>query len=326
MFSHQLIAQYGVMVVFLCVLGSSLGLPVPAMPTLMTVGASIMFATSSRSAAVSHFASMLGAAALGGVLGDMVWYQGGKRFGERTLQRVCSLSLSRDKYVRNTERFFGRWGVRVLIVARFVPGLSLVAVPLCGAMSVRLRSFIACDCAGVVLWASVALAVGGAFAAQIDQIFMAMSHLGWRALAVVASVLALYVCYRYCRRLMLSKALETSRIDAVELHGLLASEPGPVIFDIRSPERRMLDPFVIPGAMFADERKFTEIVRAYDASQTFVIYCSCPGEVSAACMAGRMRRAGIRLALPLTGGIDAWRDAGFTVSPVKPTTGDCPAG
>jgi rhodanese-related sulfurtransferase len=33
-------------------------------------------------------------------------------------------------------------------------------------------------------------------------------------------------------------------------------------------------------------------------------------------MAGRLRRAGISLALPLTGGIDAWRDAGFNVAPV----------
>jgi membrane protein DedA with SNARE-associated domain/rhodanese-related sulfurtransferase len=325
MFSHELIAQYGVLVVFLSVLGSSLGLPVPAMPTLVTVGASITIATSTRLAAVSHFASLLGAAAAGGLLGDMVWYQGGKRFGERKLRRVCSLAWSRDKCLTKTERFFGQWGVRVLIVARFVPGLSLVAVPLCGAMAVRLRYFVAYDCAGVILWASVALAVGGAFAAQVELIFMVISHLGWRAMAVVASALAVYVCYRCCRRLMLSKALETARIDAVELHGLLANEPRPIIFDIRSPERRTLDPFVIPGAVFADEREFTEIVRAHDASRTFVIYCSCSGEVSAAGMAGRLRRAGIRLALPLSGGIDAWRDAGFTVVPVKPATGDCPA-
>ncbi|MFL6639743.1 MAG: rhodanese-like domain-containing protein, partial [Paraburkholderia graminis] len=99
-------------------------------------------------------------------------------------------------------------------------------------------------------------------------------------------------------------------------------EPRPVIFDIRSPERRTLDPFVIPGAVFADERKCGEIVRAYDKNRTFVIYCSCPGEVSAAWMAGRLRRAGIRLALPLTGGIDAWRDAGFNVAPATAAGGE----
>jgi len=286
-FSHEFIAQYGALVVFLSVLGASLGLPVAAMPTLITVGASITIATGSQQSAASHFAATLGAAALGGVLGDLAWYEGGRRFSERTLRTVCLLSSSRDTCVRKTERFFGRWGVRVLIVARFVPGLSLVAVPLCGAMAVRLRYFIACDYAGVALWASVALAIGGAFAAQVELVFAVISHLGWRALAMVASALALYCCFRLCRYLMLSKALKTARVDAAELHGLLTAEPRPVIFDIRSPERRTLDPFVIPSAVFADERKFAERVRAYDANRTFVIYCSCPGEVSAAGTAGR---------------------------------------
>ena len=61
---------------------------------------------------------------MGGVLGDLLWYEGGRRFGERTLRTVCLLSSSRDTCVRKTERFFGRWGVRVLIVGRFVPGLT----------------------------------------------------------------------------------------------------------------------------------------------------------------------------------------------------------
>jgi hypothetical protein len=39
-------------------------------------------------------------------------------------------------------------------------------------------------------------------------------------------------------------------------------------------------------------------------------------------MAGRLRRAGNRLALPLTGGIDAWRDAGFNVAPVTAAGGE----
>jgi membrane protein DedA with SNARE-associated domain/rhodanese-related sulfurtransferase len=324
MFSHELIAQYGALVAFWSVLGASLGLPVLAMPTLITIGASITIAAGTQHTVSSHFASTLGAAALGGLIGDLVWYLGGRLFGERALRTVCLLSLSRDTCVRKTERFFERCGVQVLIVARFVPGLSLVAVPLCGAMAIRLRNFIACDCAGVTLWASIALAIGGifggTFANQIEVVTALISHTGWRALAVLACALVLYYCFRYRRSLALSKALRTARIDAVELHGLLTAEPRPVILDIRSPERRMLVPFVIPGAVFADRGKFGEIIRAYDANRTFVIYCSCPGEVSAAWMAGRLQRAGIRLALPLTGGIDAWRKAGFHVAPA-PTAG-----
>lgn len=79
----------------------------------------------------------------------------------------------------------------------------------------------------------------------------------------------------------------------------------------------MLDPFVIPGAVLADERQLPQIVERYGANQTFMIYCSCPNEVSAAWMAKRLRLAGVKLALPLIGGIDARRVAGFDVEPIR---------
>ncbi|KWN74472.1 hypothetical protein WM23_28280 [Burkholderia ubonensis] len=314
--SHELIARYGMLAVFLNVLGSSLGLPLPVMPTLITVAADIALVTHVASSTLLHFVTILGAAVIGGLLGDLIWFQGGKRYGERTLHTVCKLSLSRETCVRKTERFFGRWGVRVLVVARFVPGLSLVAVPLCGAMAVKLRSFVLHDCAGVALWASAGLAIGAIFASQINVVFVLISHLGLQALIVIGIALVLYVLYRYCRRIMLAKALEKARISVGELHALLANNPRPILFDIRSPERRMLDPFVIPGAVFSDERRLPQIVERYGANQTLVIYCSCPNEVSAAWMAKRLRLAGVKLALPLTGGIDAWRVAGFDVEPI----------
>ena len=247
------------------------------------------------------------------MLGDLIWYQGGKRYGERALHTVCKLSLSRETRVRKAERFFGRWGVRVLIIARFVPGLSLVAVPLCGAMTVRLRSFVLHDCAGVALWASTGLVIGAIFASQIDTISVLVSQLGCQALIAIRIASTLCVLYRYCRQILLAKALVKARISVGELHTLLASNPRPVVLDIRSTERRMLDPFVIPGAVLADERKLQQIVKRYGANRMLVIYCSCPNEISAAWMARRLRLTGVKLALPPTGGIDAWRGEGFDV-------------
>lgn len=316
MMSHEMIARYGTLAVFLNVLGSSLGLPLPAIPTLITVGAGIALVTHVASSTLLHFSTILGAAMIGGLLGDLVWFQGGKRYGKRTLHTVCKLSQSREACVRTTEQFFGRWGVRVLVVARFVPGLSLVAVPLCGAMAVRLRSFVLYDCAGIALWASIGLAIGTLFASQIDVIFALVARLGWRALIVIGIAPVLYALYRYCRRQMLANALGKARISAGELHALLANNPRPVVIDIRSTERRMLDPFVIPGAVIADERKPRQIMERYGTNRTLVIYCACPREVSAVSMARQLRLSGVKLALPLTGGIDAWRVAGFDIEPM----------
>jgi membrane protein DedA with SNARE-associated domain/rhodanese-related sulfurtransferase len=316
MLLHELADRYGAAIVFCNVLGSALGLPVPAMPTLIVVGGSVAMMGHMGQPLIPHLVLMLGVAVVGGVLGDFVWFQGGRRYGDRTLKTICKLSLSRDTCVKKTERFFGRWGVRVLLVAKFIPGLSLVSVPLAGAMGVRARSFIAHDGLGVALWAAAGLAVGVVFAAELDMVFALIAQLGRQALIVVAIALALYVAYRYWRRTMLMKTLETARITVAELYALMENEPVPAIFDIRSSEKRMLDPFVIPGTVFADERELEKIKQDYDPDRKLVIYCSCPNEVSAAWMAKALRNAGFHDVMPLTGGLDAWRLAGLELKPL----------
>jgi membrane protein DedA with SNARE-associated domain/rhodanese-related sulfurtransferase len=316
MLLHDLADRYGPALIFFNVLGSALGLPVPAMPTLIVVGGSVAMMANMGQPLWPHLALMLVIAMLGGVLGDMVWFQGGRRYGDRTLKTICKLSLSRDTCVKKTERFFGQWGIRVLLVAKFIPGLSLVSVPLSGAMGVRTRSFIAHDAVGVALYAAVGLAVGVIFAAQLDMVFAFIAQLGRQALMVVVAALAIYVGYRYWRRKMLMKTLETARISVDELYALMEGKPVPAIFDIRSAEKRMLDPFVIPGSVYADERELQKIVDEYEPDRKLIIYCSCPNEVSAAWMAKALRNAGFKDVVPLTGGLDAWRLAGLELLPV----------
>jgi membrane protein DedA with SNARE-associated domain/rhodanese-related sulfurtransferase len=316
MLLHELVDRFGPAIVFVNVMGAALGLPVPAMPTLIVVGASIQVMSLGGSSVWLPLLGVLGMAVVGGVLGDLVWFQGGRRYGDRTLKTICKLSLSRDTCVKKTERFFGRWGVRVLLVAKFIPGLSLVSVPLAGAMGVRLRTFVAHDGVGVALWAAVGLSLGVTFAAELELLFALISRLGRQAVLVVAVALAAYVAYRWWRRRMLMATLEKARISVDELYALMKNEPLPTIFDIRSPEKRMLDPFIIPGSVSADERELQKIIESYDTTRKIVIYCSCPNEVSAAWMAKTLRTAGFKDVVPLTGGLDAWRIAGYEVSSV----------
>jgi membrane protein DedA with SNARE-associated domain/rhodanese-related sulfurtransferase len=314
MLLHQLVDKFGPAIVFVNVMGSALGLPVPAMPTMIIVGASIALMAVNGGAFWPPLVGVLCVAVAGGVLGDLVWFQGGRKYGDKTLKTICKLSLSRDTCVKKTERFFGRWGVRVLLVAKFIPGLSLVSVPLAGAMGVKIRSFMLHDGAGIALWSAVGLSLGVIFAAQLEMFFAMMSQLGRQAIMVLAVLLAIYVAYRWWRRRALMATLEKARISVDQLYALMNDQPLPVIFDIRSPEKRMLDPFAIPGSMFADERDLAKIIESYDKSRKVIIYCSCPNEVSAAWMAKTMRNAGFRDVLPLTGGLDAWRLAGFRVA------------
>lgn len=311
---HDLIAQYGPALVFLNVLAGSLGLPVPAMPALVLFGA---MAAMHPGSIGQQVAPVLGLSIVATLIGDSVWFLAGRLYGGNTLKTLCKLSLSRDTCVKKTERFFGRWGVRVLAIAKFVPGLSIVSVPMAGAMGTPYRQFVGFDGIGAALWSGTGLLIGVLFAPQIDMMLAGASRLGRLAAVVVLALLLLYATYRWQRRRQLIKKLANARITVDDLYRAMANKPPPVIFDIRSAEKRKLDPYIIPGSLFADERQLNEILEKYPRDQKLVIYCSCPNEISAAWMAKKLAEAGYVDVLPLLGGIDAWRDAGRTLEPLQ---------
>jgi rhodanese-related sulfurtransferase len=200
--------------------------------------------------------------------------------------------------------------VRVLAVAKFVPGLSIVSIPMAGAMGTKYRTFLTYDSIGAALWSGTGLIIGAIFAPQIDMLMAGASRLGRMVMVVLAVLLLLYATYRWIRRRQLIKKLASARMDVDELYTLISSGRAPVLFDIRSREKRKLDPYVIPGTQFADERQLNEIIAKYPRDQKLVIYCSCPNEISAAWMAKQLNEAGFSDVLPLRGGLDAWRDSG----------------
>jgi membrane protein DedA with SNARE-associated domain/rhodanese-related sulfurtransferase len=304
---HDLIEQYGPALVFANVLAGSLGLPVPAMPALVLFGA---MAAMHPGSIGQQVAPVLVLAVFATLIGDSVWFLAGRLYGGNTLKTLCKLSLSRDTCVKKTERFFGRWGVRVLAVAKFIPGLSIVSVPMAGAMGTPYRQFLGFDGIGAALWSSTGLLIGVLFAPQIDMMLAGASRLGRLAAVVVLVLLALYTLYRWQRRRQLIKKLANARITVDDLYRAMSGKPAPVVFDIRSEEKRKLDPYIIPGAIFADERRLDEILSKYPLEQKLVIYCSCPNEISAAWMAKQLAEAGYHDVVPLLGGIDAWRDSG----------------
>ncbi|MCW0447692.1 DedA family protein/thiosulfate sulfurtransferase GlpE [Xanthomonas sacchari] len=309
---QDLIARYGLGLVFVNVLALSLGLPVPALPTLILVGAT--YELLDGAAMWGALLSALSVSIAASLVGDLLWFGAGRRYGNRTLQSLCRLSLSRDTCMKRTERFYARWGVRVLAVAKFVPGLSMVSVPMAGAMRVRPAAFLRYDALGAALWAGVGLLLGLCFADQVQDLLDWLSLLGRRAALLLAGLLALYVGYRAWRRQSLRRAMEMRRIDVDELHVLLQGETPPLLLDIRAPGYRTLEPFAIPGALEVDDRQVDALVARLPRDRRIVIYCACPNEVSAAILAKRLRQHAFEDVLPLRGGLDAWRAAGHPLA------------
>lgn len=319
---QALLEQSGLALVFINVLALSLGLPVPAMPTMILVGAS--FAMRDGQDAWLGCLTALLVSVCASLIGDLAWFAGGRRFGNRTLQSLCRLSLSRDTCMKKTERFYGRWGVRILAVAKFIPGLSLVSVPMAGAMRVRVRSFLAYDSFGAMLWAAVGLGLGALFSDEVGQLLALISRLGMDAILIALLALAAYIGWRGWRRWQLLRALDKARMTVDELYTLMQGETPPAVLDIRAEGYRDLEPFTIPGAHFVDDRKLDDILQRFSPEQALVIYCACPNEVSAAWLAKRLRGHQYNDVVALEGGLGAWREAGYAVDPL-PVTGHAPA-
>jgi membrane protein DedA with SNARE-associated domain/rhodanese-related sulfurtransferase len=301
-----LIAQYGLLLVFFNVLIEQAGVPVPAVPTLIVAGA---LAANDK----LPVASVVLVAVLASLLSDLAWYWAGRRFGSGVMRTICRISLSPDSCVKQSELHFQRWRGRVLLIAKFVPGLSTVAPPLVGAMGLRIPTFVLLDGLGSLLWAGLAVALGYAFAEQIDVLLAALASAGTVAFELLLVLLALYIAVKWWQRRRLLLALRMARISVDELNQSIAEGKTPVVVDVRSQAARLLDTRIIPGALLADLDSVDRALLGIPPDRELVIYCSCPNEVSAAKAAKLLMAIGYRNVRPLLGGLDAWDEAGYTI-------------
>src|SRR6266852_1098670 len=88
-----------------------------------------------------HFLEHYGVVILAALATDLAWYELGRRRGARVLARLCQLSLEPDSCLRRAESIFARHGVRALLAAKFVPGLTTVMPPLAGVFAVARGRF-----------------------------------------------------------------------------------------------------------------------------------------------------------------------------------------
>jgi len=262
-----LLAQYGVLLVFVCALLEQLGAPIPAIPILIVAGA---LAAGGHLSVLQAFA----AAMVGAVFADVVWYAAGRRYGHRVLRLLCRLSLSPDSCVRQTERFFIRWGVGSLVVAKFVPGLSTVAPPLAGAMGLRPGAFMVFNSLGAAVWAGSALLLGWLLADQIDSLIEFLARMGGYALSALAALLALYMVVKWWERHRFLEQLRAARIGVEDLYGMIKRGETPLVLDVRSEAALGLDRRRIPGALMVDpDAPDTHLVEL-PRDQEIIIYCS----------------------------------------------------
>jgi membrane protein DedA with SNARE-associated domain/rhodanese-related sulfurtransferase len=302
------IEQYGLWLVFANVLALQLGLPLPAYPTLIVIGA-----VSARGDFTAP--QVVAVAVIASLIADLAWYAAGTRFGRRVLRLMCRLSLSPDSCVRQTENIYERWGAPSLMVAKFIPGFAAVATSMAGVMHTRLASFVVFDAIGALLWSAVAVTLGWIFRDAVQDVITVLEQAGRWGLVLLLFAFLLYVAVRAVQRYRLIRTLRMARISVDELNDMLRQGLRPLVVDVRSPSS--LKQGRIPGAIWIDGHAFEESVQAQRlherTADEVIVYCACPNEASAAVVAKKLMRAGFTRVRPLAGGIEAWLAHGYEV-------------
>lgn len=301
-----LIAHYRPAVVFLAVLAEQIGLPVPALPVLVVAGG--MAAAGRLPLAEPIVASLIAC-----VISDFAWFWAGRRFGMRVLHALCRLSLTADSCIHQSELRFQRWRGRVLVVAKFIPGLSLVTPPLVGALGLKARVFLVLDTVGALLWTGFGVGLGYLFSAQIDLVLRELHAAGTISVGLVLGLLALFILAKWLRRRRVRSTLQMARITAQELRRAIEGNLPPVVIDVRSAVSRQIDPRIIRGAMLANLNDIDRAVEGIPRRRELVTYCSFPNEATSARAARTLIEHGYRRVHPLQGGLLEWEEAGYPV-------------
>jgi membrane protein DedA with SNARE-associated domain/rhodanese-related sulfurtransferase len=291
---------------FFNVLLDQLGVPLPAVPALIVAGALL---ADGRLPAVSTVLVVLSAC----LIGDAAWYSAGRLYGARVMKLLCRVSLTPDVCVSQTQSVFERWGPRALIVAKFVPGLSLIAPPLAGALRMGFARFIVFSLIGSTLWSGAALVIGMLVHSQVERLLPRLAALGSRVVLILALLLAAYIAFRWWERRRFYAALDVARISVAELHAQIESGAAPVVVDVRSNTAQTLQHRRIPGALHVPVQDVGRHVSTLPRDREIIFYCTCPNEASAAQAARLLMRHGFRHVRPLHGGLDAWIAAGYAV-------------
>lgn len=307
----HILLTYGYLLLFAWVLIEQLGVPLPATPVLLAAGA--LSAQGQISFPVALLAGMIAA-----VISDSCWFLIGRRYGHHVLRILCKLSLEPTTCVRRTQDSFGRRRGVMLMFAKFIPGLGILAPPVAGENGMHYGAFLIYDGIGGALWAGALLTAGRVFGDLLKRDPSLLSWVGrFSGVLLALGILGFFLGRLYRRRAVLKK-LAAARLEPEELKRWLDAGQSVYIVDLRHPLELLPDPFTLPGALHLSPDDLTVRQSEIPRDRDVVLYCTCPSEATAAKTAMTLHKLGIERVRPLRGGFDEWKRLGFPLDPIPP--------
>jgi membrane protein DedA with SNARE-associated domain len=128
-------------------------------PILPSETAVITLGVATAGSADPRIAILVALAALGAFLGDNLTYFVGERIGPRVDRWLFSGEKGRKRRAW-AEHALDRYGARIIVVCRFIPGGRTAVCLTCGLIGFRRRTFVAATAVAGVIWACYAFFIG----------------------------------------------------------------------------------------------------------------------------------------------------------------------
>ena len=296
--------------VLLAVFAQQLCLPIPSVVFLMTAGA-----LSAQGGMRTSMAVMVGVIAC--LAADGLWFWFGRRWGSQVTRRLCRFSGDPRRCSKDAQEKFRRYGLRVLCVAKFLPGLDIVMPPLVGAEGAPAGGFLVFDAVGAFLWSGFYVAVGYVFSNQVDVAIRWAKHLGTALGIAIGVPIVLYAGWRVLALLRMTRRLRLRRISPAMLDRKLKSGRKVAVLDLLNFEEDADTESLegIPGAMRVDPSRLRSSPRIVVPDDVeIILYSSSGGDIVSARAAVELNRIGAQKVWVLEGGLKAWREQGFPVT------------
>ncbi len=187
----QFVLQHGYSILFAAMFAHQIGFPLPGPLFLVAAGA---LAGAGKLGSVSSIC----VAVIACVLADLVWYEAGRRRGAKVLHFIHSFTRNPDLHDRRAKETFTRYGLPLLLIAKFVPGLDAVAPPLAGNSRTNRLRFLTLDAVGAGIYSCAYAGLGYVFRNDLNR---AAAYVG-RAGTVLSAVALAAVCIYAGRKLV----------------------------------------------------------------------------------------------------------------------------
>jgi membrane protein DedA with SNARE-associated domain/rhodanese-related sulfurtransferase len=303
--------ERGYLVLFAVVLLEAIGVPVPAALALLIAGGAsgrgIMDPARSLATAMSAM-----------LTGDICTFLLGRYTGWWLLGTLCRISLNPEACILRSADSFFRRGRRLLLFAKFVPGINSLAPPVAGSMNMRFWQFLGLDSLGAVIYVGAYWSLGFIFSDALQKITSGYQAVGKVISWIIVAAAIAYIAYQVYARMKAPPLRAVHRTPPEVVASFLYSDQGEMdvaVYDVRSHGYYDPNAVRIRNSRRLEPNALNQYPAEYFQAKQVFLYCTCIREATSSRVAYLLRQQGVQ-SYVIEGGLRAWKKAGLPLEPV----------